>query len=97
MWFDLDRVLPSFGPTPRAATRRYVALVDGGSSYPSYEGFHAIEQVIKGDELFALHRFGESGQSEPPLRGLSDQRVIEVVARSMGLAAEDLTSRCHGQ
>lgn len=95
-WFDLDGALPSFGPTPSSAIRRYVALVDGRSIRPSYEDLPAIEQMIKGDELFALNRFEERGQLEPPLRGLSEDRVIEVVARITGVAADDLTGPRQG-
>ena len=35
---------------------------------------------VKGEEAFALERFEAGNQLEPPLRGLSEDRLIEVVA-----------------
>lgn len=89
-WFDLDGVLSSFGPTPRAAVRHYIDLVDGPSKLPSYAKLKVIDQIVKGDETFALERFEAGGQLAPPLRGLSDARVIAAVARVTGVSPGDL-------
>ena len=89
-WLDLDAVLPALGSNRQSAARRYVELVDGPSLLPSYEDLGAIEQVVKGDESFALDRFEAERQLEPPLRGLSEDRLIEVVARTRGLTKTEM-------
>ena len=95
-WLDLDAALPSLGPTRQSAVRRYVELVDGPGPHPLYEEVGAIEQIVKGDESFALGRFEAGKQLEPPLRGLSEDRLIEVVARARGLTTTDLTGPQQG-
>lgn len=95
-WLDLDGALPTFGPTRRSAVRRYIELVDGPAALPSYEDLRAIDQIVKGDEIFALDRFEAADQLAPLLRGLSEDRVIEVVARMRGLTQEDLTGPKRG-
>ena len=90
-WLDVDDVLASFGPTRRSALRRYLALVDGTTPADSeYEAIRAVDQVVKGDELFALTRFEQVGELTPPLRGLSEDRVIDAVSRVTGVPLEDL-------
>lgn len=95
-WLDLDVALPKLGSTRQSAVRRYVELVDGPGLHPSYEELGVIEQVVKGDESFALGRFEAGKQLEQPLRGLSEDRLIEVVARTRGLTKEDLTGPQQG-
>jgi REP element-mobilizing transposase RayT len=95
-WLDLDGVLPTLGSCRLAAARRYVELVDGPGLLPSYEDLGAIEQVVKGDESFALDRFEAGRHLEPPLRGLSEDRLIEVVARMRGLTKAELTGPQQG-
>jgi len=95
-WLDLDAALPTLGSTRRSAVRRYMDLVDGPDLHPSYEELGAIEQVVKGDESFALGRFEAGNQLEPPLRGISEDLLIEVVARTSGLTKEDLTGPRQG-
>ena len=90
-WLDLDAALPHLGPTRGVAVRRYIELVDGPGTQPSYEALRAIDRTVKGEETFALERFVEGDQLEPLLRGVSEERLIEVVARSTGLTKEDLT------
>ena len=89
-WLDLDGVFPALGLNRQSAVRRYVELVDGPGPLPSYEELGAIEQVVKGDESFALDRFEAGKQLEPSLRGLSEDRLIEVVARSRGLTKAEM-------
>lgn len=95
-WLDLDGVLPTLGSNRQSAVRRYVELVDGPGLLPSYEDLGAIEQVVKGDESFALGRFEAGRQLEPPLRGLSEDRLIEVVARTRGLTKAEMTGPQQG-
>ena len=95
-WLDVDDVLPSFGPTRRSALRRYLALMDAPPAESEYEALRAVDQVVKGDEVFALTRFEQVGELAPPLRGLSENRVIEAVSRSTGVAAEDLAAPTRG-
>ncbi|HXM78224.1 MAG TPA: transposase [Thermoanaerobaculia bacterium] len=95
-WFDLDRALPSFGPTPRAAVRRYIGLIDGHPVQPTYEDLPAIDQLVKGDELFALAQFDAGGQLDPPLRGLSEDSVMAAVARVSGVTKEEMTGPRQG-
>ena len=95
-WLDLDGVLPTLGSNRQSAVRRYVELVDGPDLLPSYEDLGAIEQVVKGDESFALGRFEAGRQLEPPLRGLSEDRLIEVVARTRGLTKAEMTGPQQG-
>jgi REP element-mobilizing transposase RayT len=90
-WFDLAVVLPSFGPTPRSAVRAYIDLVDGEAAAPPYTDLRAIDQIVKGDELFALERFEAVGQLDPPLRGLSDSGVVAAVWRATGVNPDDST------
>ena len=90
-WLDLDAALAHLGPTRGVALQRYVDLVDGPATQPSYETLRAIDHTVKGEEEFALERFEAGDQLEPLLRGVSEDRLIEVVARSTGLAKEDLT------
>src|SRR5687768_13592496 len=89
-WLDLDGALPTLGATRRSAVRRYLDLVDGPGPHLAYEELGAIEQIVKGDESFALGRFAAVSELEPPLRGLSEDRLIEVVARARGLTKADL-------
>lgn len=95
-WLDLDAALSTLGPTRQSAVRRYVELVDGPGPHPSYEEFGAIEQIVKGDESFALGSFEAGNQLEPLIRGLSEDRLIEVVARARGLTEADLTGPQQG-
>ena len=95
-WLDLDAALPTLGPNRRSAVRRYVELVDGPGPHPSYEDLGVIEQIVKGDESFALERFEAGNQLEPPLRGVSEDRLIEIVARNRGLTKADLTGPQQG-
>jgi REP element-mobilizing transposase RayT len=89
-WLDLDGVLPAFGLNRQSAVRRYVELVDGAGFLPAYEELGAIEQVVKGDETFALKKLEAGNHLQPPLRGVSEDRLIEVVARARGLTKADL-------
>lgn len=90
-WLDVGGVLPSFGLTRRLAQQRYLELVDGaGEPASAYERLRAVDQVVKGDEVFALARFEEAGELTPPLRGLSEDRVIEAVSQSTGVSIEKL-------
>jgi putative transposase len=91
-WLDIDAALPTLASSRRLAVRRYIELVDPSALHPSYEELGAIEQVVKGDESFALARFEAAKQLEPPLRGLSEDRLIEVVARARGLSKAELTA-----
>ena len=95
-WLDLGAALPTLGPTRLSAVRRYVELVDGPGPHPVYEEVGAIEQLVKGDESFALGRFEAGNQLEPPLRGVSEDRLIEVVARARGLSKAELTGPQQG-
>ena len=90
-WLDIDVALATLASNRRLAVRRYISLVDRSDFHPSYEEVGAIEQVVKGEESFALARFEEAKQLEPPLRGLSEDRLIEVVARARGLTQAELT------
>jgi hypothetical protein len=76
--------------------RRYISLVDGPAETHSYEDLRAIDQIVKGDEIFAFERLEAGGQVEAPLRGLSEDRLIEVVARMTGMTKEDLTGAQKG-
>jgi REP element-mobilizing transposase RayT len=89
-WLDLDAGLLHLGATRRVAVRRYIDLVEGPEIQPSYEALRAIDHTVKGEEVFALERFDAADQLEPLLRGVSEERLIEVVAQSTGLAKEDL-------
>ncbi|MEO8431229.1 MAG: transposase [Acidobacteriota bacterium] len=96
-WLDIDEALPSFGPTRRSALRRYLQLTDGTIDPSSeYENLPALDQVVKGNELFALTRLGEAGQLDPPLRGLSEAGVIAAVSRLTHIPVADLVGPCKG-
>ncbi len=96
-WLDVDDVLPSFGPSRRSALRRYFELVDNLKKTDSdYETLPAVDQVVKGDEVFALTRFEQIGELAPPLRGLSEDRVIEAVSRSTGVSVSELVGPLKG-
>ncbi len=90
-WLDLDGGLAALGPTRHTAVRRYTELIEGTVASPSYEDLRAVDQTVKGEESFALQRFEAGNQLEPQLRGLSEDRLIEVVARMRGLSKDDLT------
>ncbi len=59
-------------------------------SHHPYDGLRTVDQVVKrqGRRDFRSRAFRAAGQLEPPLRGLTEQRVIEVVARMTGLSPE---------
>jgi len=96
-WLDIDEALPSFGPTRRSSMRCYLELMDGTlDSSSEYENLPALDQVIKGNEFFALMKFGEAGQLDPPLRGISEAGVIEAVSRLTDLPVEDLVGPSKG-
>lgn len=88
-WLDLGDVLAMLGGHRRAAVRNYVELMARGQE-PDYEDARSIGQVVKGDEEFALRRFQDAGDIEPPLRGLSESRVVGAVARALDLGVEEL-------
>ena len=84
-WFDLDGVRASLGASPRAAARGYVDLVDGPERETSYAELPAVDQIVKGEESFALERFESGRQLDRPLRGLSESGVVEAVTRVTGV------------
>lgn len=88
-WLDLDEVLAIFGKRRRIAVKAYIELMARGEG-PSYEDLRSIGQVVKGEEEFAFRQFEESGEVEPRLRGLSEARVVAVVAGAMNIAVADV-------
>jgi len=95
-WLDVDFVLAVLAPTKRKAIRRYAELVDGVSPEPAYEEDNVIDQSVKGDEAFALGRFEAAGAAEPPLKGLTERRLIEAVAQESDLTVAELTGPRRG-
>lgn len=90
-WLDIDATLAAIGPTRRSAVARYVELVDGPSAGSDDSNVPAIGQAVEGDEAFALERFATAGELEPPLHCLTEDRVLEAVARETGIPLSDLT------
>jgi putative transposase len=88
-WLDPGDVLAMLGGHRRAAVKAYVELMARGQEL-DYEDAKSVGQVVKGDEEFALRRFQDSGEIHPRLRGLSESRVVNTVAKALDLSAEDL-------
>ena len=96
-WMDVEETLRSFGPTRRQAMRRYAELIDDpAKSERDYESIPAVDQAVKGDETFALARFEQVGELTPPLRGLSEDRVIGAVSLATGVSIEALIGPLRG-
>jgi putative transposase len=89
-WMDLDEALSNLARDRRAATRRYSELVDGPERQAGYEEIRTVDRVIKGDERFAFERFESARQLDPPLRGLTEDHVIDVVARLTGFTRKEI-------
>ncbi len=88
-WLDLDASLQEFGKTRQTAVRRYAALMADGSS-SSYSESPAVGQVVKGDVAFANVRFEEACEIDPPLKGISEGRVVDAVSRVVGVHPADV-------
>ena len=96
-WLDVDDVLRALGPTRRAGVRRYIELVDVRTAgIDGRELAPPIAQAVEGDEIFALERFAQAGEPAPPLRGLTEERVLEAVAETMGISLRELTGPRRG-
>ncbi len=95
-WLDVDPLLGLLEGSRRAAVRRYVALVDGPADVPPYEPSAAVDQAVVGDETFAAKWLETSSETEPPLRGFTLDRLLEVVARDCGLTVGELAGPRRG-
>jgi putative transposase len=91
-WLDLDDVLKMLGRRRREAVKAYVALMARGDA-PDYEKAESVGQLVKGEEGFALVQLEESRQLEPRLRGLSERKVVEAVARALDLEVSEVRGR----
>jgi len=91
-WLDIDETLSALGQSRRSAAVRYVALIDG----PSENDLRTIAHAVVGDEAFVLSRFAAADEPEPPIRGLTEDRVLRAVALDTGLAVQDLVGPRRG-
>jgi len=92
-WLDVDETLAALGPNRRAAVARYVELVDGPAAS---DELPAVAQAVVGDEAFAVERFADAGEVDPPIPGLTEDRVLEAVAHETGLSPENLVGPARG-
>ncbi len=92
-WLDVDETLAALGANRRAAVARYVELVDG---LAATDELPAIAQAVVGDEAFAVERFAAAGELDPPILGLTEDRVLEAVAHETGISAAALAGPGRG-
>lgn len=89
-WLDVDDVLALLGDSRPTAVRRYVALVDGATTEPTYEPAQARGQAVIGDAPFATARLNAADSGGVPLRGVDLDTVLSAVARDGGVRLADL-------
>ena len=92
-WLDVDETLSAIGQGRRSAVARYAALIDGPAAG---EELRAIARAIVGDEEFALDRFAAADELRPPIPGLTEDRVLNAVARDTGFAVSELVGLRRG-
>jgi hypothetical protein len=95
-WLDVDGTLAALGPTRRSAVANYIELVDEPSGGTDDSDLPAIARAVEGDDAFALERFTAADQLEPPLPGLTEQRVLDAVAGDTGFSLVDLAGPRRG-
>jgi putative transposase len=91
---DRDAALALLGPTPRSASRAYLALMEGDNA-PDYARLKETAHAVKGDEEFAIDRIAPESP-QPILRGLTEERVVAAVAEVTGIPADILRSGARG-
>jgi len=92
-WLDVDETLAALGPTRRAAVARHAELVDGPVAS---DELPAVAQAVVGDEVFAVERFAAAGELDPPIPGLTEERVLEAVTNETGLSPAVLAGPARG-
>jgi REP element-mobilizing transposase RayT len=92
-WLDVDETLAALGPNRRAAVARYIELVDGPAVS---DELPSVAQAVVGDEAFAVERFTAAGELDPPIPGLTEDRVLEAVADETGLSPTELAGPARG-
>ncbi len=90
-WLDVDETLAVIGPSRRSAIGRYAELVDEASTGADDSVLRRVGGAVEGDEDFALERFAAAGELDVPLLGLTESRILEVVAAEMGVPLGELT------
>lgn len=89
-WLAVDHALSFLAPTRLSAIDRYVELVDGPSSDAAEADLPAVAQAIEGDEAFAAELLAAAGELAPPLLNLTEDKVVDAVAKEVGLSTEEL-------
>ena len=89
-WMDVDQALSLIAPTRRRAIARYIELVDGPASRSPGAGIPAIARAVEGDAAFALERFAAARELDPPIPGLTEDRILEATARATEISVADL-------
>lgn len=95
-WLDVDGALAAIGPTRRSAIALYAELVDAPATGDDESELRSVAGAVEGDEAFALERFAAAGELDPPLRGLTEIRILEAVAAEMGATCGELTGSRQG-
>jgi len=92
-WLDVDSLLALLDGSPRAAMRRYAALVDESESASGEDPREAVERAAASARVAE----GEpSGAHDPTRRQIRLDDLLEIVASECGLSLADLLSRARG-
>src|SRR5262245_40726192 len=92
-WLDVDETLAALGQNRRAAVARYVELVDGPAGP---DELPAVAQAVLGAEPSPGDRSACAGELDPPIPGLTEDRVLEAVAHETGLSPAELAGPARG-
>jgi len=92
-WLDVHPLLALLDGSPRAARRRYAALVDGNEPVASEDPCEAVERAAANAHIVEA----DPGVAhDPALRQIRLDALLEIVAAECGLSLADLLSRARG-
>ena len=92
-WLDVGPLLALLDGSPRTATRRYAALVDGNEPASSEDPRAAVERAVAGARVAEAD---SRGAHDPTLHPIRLDAILEIVATECGLSLADLLGRARG-
>ena len=99
-WLAVDSLLALLDGSRKSAVRRYVDLVDGPAAATTTPAPDECEAEGRGFGSFGVtlahERPGEPEDTDPIVREIRLDDLLEIVARECGLTLEDLRSRLRG-
>ena len=92
-WLDVEPLLALLDGSPRAAMRRYAALVDGSKSASGEDPREAVEREAASARVAQVE---PSAAYDPTRRQIRLDELLEIVASECGLSLADLLGRARG-